>query len=128
MFKFTATNQYGSCESSQEFECFQPSDDPMVVDEVWAAKLEEITDIEDLLEEPDKKARLADWMVWMVHRAWLNDPSLKIFDFSNMQMPLPKEEPRIQPKLARAIKSNTAIVTLLLNSSNFRNSTAIGLA
>jgi len=127
-FVFKATNQYGTCETMTEFECFQPSDDPMVVDEVFAAKLEEVTNIEEMPEEPDKKARLADWMVWMVHRAFLDDPNLKIFDFSNMPMPPPKEEPRIQPKLARSIRTNTSIVTLLLNSSNFKNSTAIGLA
>jgi len=127
-FTFKASNQYGTVECTQEFECSMPNDDPMVVDEVWAAKLEEVIDIEDMPEEPDQKKRLADWMVWMVHRAWLNDPKLTVFDFSNMGMPLPKEEPRIQPKLARAMKTNTSIVTLLLNSSNFRNGTATALA
>jgi len=127
-FNFKASNQYGQVECSQEFECFMPTDDPMMVDEVWAAKLEEVVDIEDMPDEPDKKKRLADWMVWMVHRAFLNDPKLTVFDFSNMQMPLPKEEPRIQPKLAKAIKGNTSIVTLLLNGSNFRNPMASLLA
>lgn len=127
-YTFKATNLIGSVECTVEFECFMPSDDPMVVDEAFAAKLEEVIEIDEMPDEPSKKDRAADWMIWMVHRAWLNDPTLKTFDFSHMQMPLPKEEPRIQPKLARSIKTNTNIVTLLLNSSNFRNSTAVGLA
>ncbi len=33
-------------------------------------------------------------MIWMVHRCWLNDPTLDVLDFSCMEMPLPHVEPR----------------------------------
>ena len=44
-------------------------------------------------------------MIWMVHRAHLDDPSLKKFDFTNLKMPAGNVEPRIAPKLAVAMES-----------------------
>lgn len=70
------------------------------------------------LAEPDKAESLGNWMIWMVHRAHLNDPTLIKFDFTNLQMPPPSEEPRISPKLAKAIASNTFIAQLLLPNTN----------
>merc|ERR1712064_65699 len=57
-------------------------------------------------------------MVWMVHRAWLNDPTLDHFDFTNLQMPPPDREPRVAPKLMKALERNNVIVNLLLNNSS----------
>merc|ERR1719343_1641251 len=99
----------------------------MAVDQVWAANLVDITDIAEMPEEPNKNERLADWMVWMCHRAWLNDSTLKNFDFSNMQMPLPHDEPKIAPKLMNALATNTNITTLLLANSNFQAPQAMAM-
>jgi len=71
-----------------------------------------------LLPAPDKAESLGNWMIWMVHRAHLDDPTLEKFDFTNLQMPPPSEEPRISPKLAKAIASNTHIAQLLLANTN----------
>lgn len=71
-----------------------------------------------LLPEPNKKESLGNWMIWMVHRAHLDDPTLIKFDFTNLQMPSPTEEPRISPKLAKAVAGNTHIQQLLLPNTN----------
>merc|ERR1719356_903577 len=67
-------------------------------------------------------------MMWMVHRAWLNDPTLTVLDFTNLHMPLPNEEPRVAPKLMEALHRNTHIKSLLLSHSNFRNPQALEMA
>lgn len=77
-----------------------------------AAELAEIT--------PPERAQLGDWMIWMVHRAHLNDPTLDKFDFTNMPMPPGKEEPRIAPKLMKAIATNTIIESLLLANTRLQ--------
>jgi hypothetical protein len=79
------------------------------------------TDPADLVPlEPDKKESEFNWMIWMCHRAHLNDPTLTKFDFSNLQMPAGAEEPRISPKLAKAIGKNTKIESLLLPNTNLQ--------
>merc|ERR1719460_3220774 len=50
----------------------------------------------------------------------LNDPSLTDFSFSNMQMPLPHLEPRVAPKLMKALERNTYITTLNLSNVNMQ--------
>lgn len=87
-------------------------------DEAYATKLEACTEVSELGPEPDKAADLPNWMVWMVHRAWVNDPSLTEFSFNNLLMPLPSEEPRISPKLVKAMAHNTYITSLQLANSN----------
>jgi len=59
-------------------------------------------------------------MLWMVHRAHLNDPTLTVLDFTNANMPLPHVEPRIAPKLMKAMATNTNMTTLLLSNANLR--------
>jgi len=68
--------------------------------------------------EPDKKENLGNWMIWMVHRAHLDDPTLAKFDFTNLQMPAGHIEPRISPKLAEAMSWNSHITSLLLPNTN----------
>merc|ERR1712232_1106475 len=77
---------------------------------------------------PDKSRTLSDWMVWMVHRAHLNDPTLTDFNFSNMQMPLPHQEPRVSPKLMKALERNTYISTLSLQNSNMQKPDGMTMA
>jgi len=67
-------------------------------------------------------------MIWMVHRAHLNDPTLKKFDFTNLKMPSGLDEPLISPKLAVAVASNDVIEELLLPSTNLQNPEAAVLA
>merc|ERR1719210_390193 len=67
-------------------------------------------------------------MIWMVHRAWLNDPSLTTFNFNTITMPLPHDEPRVAPKLMQAMATNTNITSLLLTDSNLRAPQAHQLA
>mmetsp|Transcript_651 Transcript_651/g.1597 ORF Transcript_651/g.1597 Transcript_651/m.1597 type:complete len:647 (+) Transcript_651:56-1996(+) len=90
------------------------------IDEDFAARLENVTDVADLLPEPTKTRTYGDWMVWMVHRAWLNDPSLVDFCFNNMHMPPGHIEPRIAPKLMAALAWNTHIEVLSLSNSSMQ--------
>jgi len=61
---------------------------------------------------------LGSWMIWIVHRAWLNDPSLTVVDFSGHEVPRAEEEPRILPKLLRALPGNSFLQQLLLADCN----------
>jgi len=67
-------------------------------------------------------------MIWMVHRAWLNDPSLTEFNFSGKTMPPPKAEPRVSVKLMKAMARNTNITSLLLPNANMMKPQAHELA
>merc|ERR1719401_2088641 len=84
--------------------------------------IENITDLADMvtLEEPSKSRTMSDWMIWMVHRAWLNDPTLTDLNFNNLQMPLPHLEPRVAPKLMKALQHNTNMTALQLVNSNMQ--------
>lgn len=42
-------------------------------------------------------------MVWVVHRAWLDDPTLDEVNFSHRRVPSAGQEPRILPKLLEAL-------------------------
>jgi len=57
-------------------------------------------------------------MIWMVHRAWLNDPTLIDFNFNSMHMPEPHLEPRIAPKLVKAMEFNNHVEVLSLSNAN----------
>lgn len=59
------------------------------------------------------------WMAWMVHRVHLNDPSLKVLDFTGRNMPSASKAPYIAPKLAAAVEHNTVLEKLLLGRSGF---------
>jgi hypothetical protein len=75
-----------------------------------------------------KAAKIGNWMIWMVHRAHLNDPTLVKFDFTNLKMPSGDMEPRISPKLALAMEVNTCIMELNLACSNLQGTEAACLA
>jgi len=100
------------------------------VDQQYAAMIESITDLAALVElgDPGKSNNLSDWMVWMVHRAHLNDPTLTDFNFNNLQMPLPHLEPRVAPKLAKAMEHNTYITSLQLVNANMQKPSGHDLA
>lgn len=79
----------------------------------------------DLDAKPD---HLGTWMIWMVHRVELNDPSLEKLDFGCFKMPAGDLEERIAPKLMRALAVNTHLKHLLLGSSGLRSAQAGDLA
>lgn len=119
-YTVTVTNIAGAC--SADF-VMSVSDLPCLADatETFASLIERVTDLVELRKmDPSKKRAAGDWMLWMVHRAWLNDPELTIFDFDNLVMPLPHQEPRIAPKLMKAMAHNTCITQLHLNNSNLQ--------
>ena len=84
------------------FECTDGMDTREEVDPSFAASLDAIEHVADMCPEPSKKHAFGNWMVWMVHRAWLDDPMLTQLNFANCSMPPGKEEPRISPKLMKA--------------------------
>lgn len=98
------------------------------VDEKFAAEVEEVCDVRRMLPEPMKARHHGDWMIWMVHRAWLNDPALTVLDFTNMEMPHGHIEKRIAPKLMQAIGFNTFLEVVSLSNSNMQKIEAIELA
>lgn len=126
-FTVTATNSKGSTTCALQLACEKPPENEYTIDEAFCAALEEVTDVSQLPPEPSTK-RIADWMVWMVHRAHLNDPTLEVFDFTMVKMPMPHDEPRVAPKLMKAMANNTHIKSLLLPNANVRNPQAIQLA
>lgn len=90
----------------------------VVQEEVAVCEFEEF-DLAQLADmTPPDKSDLGNWMIWMVHRAHLDDPTLEKFDFTNLKMPAANEEPRIAPKLAKAMAKNTHITHLLLPNTN----------
>jgi GNAT superfamily N-acetyltransferase len=100
----------------------------MAINEAFAAQLENIEHPEDMPKEPLRTRAYGDWMIWMVHRAWLNDPALTDLNFTNMHMPLPHDEPRIAPKLMQAMEKNTHIEVLSLSNANVQKSQGLELA
>jgi len=77
----------------------------------------------------DASQHLGLWMVWMVHRVALNDPSLKELDFSGCSVPAEDDEPRIVRKLIESLAKNKYLVRLSLCGSNLSGSRfARGLA
>jgi len=89
------------------------------VNESLARLIEEITCVDDIGDEPPNMSQY-DWMIWMVHRAYLNDPRLLELNFNGLTMPLPHLEPRIAPKLMKAIITNTNMTNLQLANSNLQ--------
>jgi len=114
----TSSNTITASESS----CLEAASQGACIDQQFAAIVCEITDLAHMVEEPNKTEDTGEWMIWMVHRAWLNDPTLIDFNFSNLRMPFPHVEPRIAPKLMAAMATNTHITTLNLTHSNLQNS------
>jgi len=92
--------------------CTQPEELQAFAEEVTAAKA----------------AKLGNWMIWMVHRAHLNDPTLVKFEFTNLKMPSGDLEPRISPKLALAMEENTSITEFNMACTNLQGTEAACLA
>lgn len=61
---------------------------------------------------------LGTWMVYMVHRVALDDPSLTQLNFSSFCMPTAEEEPLIAEKLMTSIAGNTHLVDVKLADCN----------
>jgi len=79
-------------------------------------------------DERSKQHHLGTWMVWMVHRLHLNDPDLKKLEFALFHMPTGEEEPRIAPKLVKALEHNEHLQELLLAESHLNSSEVSQLA
>jgi len=120
-YTITAKNSMGTTDIDIMF-LVAPAPEEPVIDTKFAELLEEVTEIADIVnvEEPSKQVRFGDWMIWMVHRAFLDDPSLTDFNFNHCKMPLPHEEWRVAPKLMKALETNTHIETLSLAQSNLQ--------
>lgn len=128
-YKITATNASGSAETSLSFQVEEVQTvDAENIDQNFAEMLEAIEDLADMVEEPSKVKSFGDWMIWMVHRAHLNDPTLTDFNFNNMHMPPAHLEARIAPKLAKAMATNTHITILSLVNSNLHKAEGSVLA
>jgi len=67
-------------------------------------------------------------MLWMVHRAFLDDPEMTELDFSHCHLPLPHDEPRVAPKLIQSLAHNTTIKKVNLNNTNLQNPQGMELA
>jgi hypothetical protein len=100
----------------------------LCINEDFAAQLDDIVDLADMPSEPAKTRAFGDWMIWMVHRAWLNDPTLIDLNFDSRHMPEPHLEKRIAPKLMAAMLTNTHLEVLSLSNSNVQKSSALELA
>lgn len=120
-YRVTVANPSGSKSAELSIEVIETLDSEEIsksINQAFAEKVELVTDIADMVEEPSRVKQYGDWMVWMVHRAWLNDPTLTELSFNNMHMPPPHLEAKIAPKLMQAMKSNTHIEVLELANSN----------
>lgn len=71
-----------------------------------------------------QRPNIGTWMVEMVHRVHLNDPKLHHLDFACFCIPTGEQEPRILPKLLRALGKNTHLKDLLLGNTGLRFSEA----
>ncbi len=67
-------------------------------------------------------------MVWMVHRVWLNDPTLTELDFSNLQMPQPTVDIKVAPKLCKGIGHNKYLERMYIPNSGLYSGEAEVLA
>lgn len=76
--------------------------------------------------EPERRTHLGVWMIWMVHRVYLNDPTLDVLNFTNCMMPpiiSATPDPRallVAPKLVKAIATNNHLKKIILANTNLR--------
>jgi len=88
------------------------------IDMALAQQICECTSFKALAElEPDP-SKIGTWMVWQVHRVYLNDPTLTELNFRNRCMPDAEAEPRIAPKLMQSLARNTHLQKLLISCAN----------
>lgn len=90
----------------------------------FASDLQNIENVADLPPEPCKARQEWEWMLWTVHRTWLNDPTLTSLSFKGLDIPIPEVEPRIGQKLFQALTKNKYVVNLDLANSNLKSSHA----
>jgi len=119
--KIQASNIGGSLETSFDF---------YVVKVDVAERICNCTDLAKLWKmEPKRKKKVsANWMIWMVHRAHLDDHTLTELNFTGMLMPAPDDEPRIIPKLMQAMQTNTHLKEMHLAGSRLPSSQGPALA
>jgi hypothetical protein len=85
-----------------------------------------LVEIAEFAEAQKLETQSLPWMVWMVHRVSLDDPCLTDLDFRNCSLPpLTDPEPRILPKMFRALATNKHLRVLTLTSSNFQGATQV---
>jgi hypothetical protein len=65
-----------------------------------------------------------NWMLYMVHKVYMNDPEVKELSFENMDM---KDEPRIAKKLVAGLHRNTHLLDLNLANSNLKATEGVPL-
>ncbi|CAD7927845.1 unnamed protein product [Amoebophrya sp. A120] len=101
----------------------QPQDQKRVLDDF--KKIDQITTIEECLNiKVDAKWQFTNWMIWMVHRVFLNDPTLLELSFAGTQMPPPENEFRVAPKLCAAVGKNRFLERLYLQNSTLQSGEA----
>jgi len=88
--------------------------------EDYAHTLQNVDNLKDLPQEPDRRNMSWEWMLWAVHRAWLGDPSLTSLNFSGLDIPLPEVEARIFPKLMQALAVSKTLTSLDLSDTQLR--------
>ncbi|CAE7231883.1 TMOD2 [Symbiodinium sp. KB8] len=123
--KATVAEVFLKVDAHEDSQC---EDVSMSINEDFATRVDCVREIEDMLPEPCKTRAYGDWMIWMVHRAWLDDPSLTDLNFGNMHMPPPHIERRIAPKLMEAMARNTHLEKLTLSNSNLLKASGVQLA
>jgi len=65
-------------------------------------------------------ADVVTWLIWLVHRVYLNDPELTKLVFANFPIPSAEAESRIYPKLVKSLGHNTCLTHLSLNNCGLR--------
>eukprot|EP00928_Gymnodinium_smaydae_P080663 TRINITY_DN64315_c0_g1_i1.p1 TRINITY_DN64315_c0_g1~~TRINITY_DN64315_c0_g1_i1.p1 ORF type:complete len:1045 (+),score=246.64 TRINITY_DN64315_c0_g1_i1:64-3135(+) len=130
-YRVAVRNAAGESSTELTFEVVEAVASEAIAESIsraFAAQVEATTDIAELCAEPSRAKAFGDWMIWMVHRAHLDDPTLVQFDFSNMHMPPPHVEERIAPKLMKALATNTHIEVLHLPNTNLTKPQGMQLA
>lgn len=88
-----------------------------------AALIDGARSLAELLSFKPPTERLGTYMVWMIRRLALNDPSLKRCVLTGCGFPPPSAgEPAMARRLARALAVNTHCEELLLSNANLRGS------
>merc|ERR1711915_164215 len=90
--------------------------------ENFCKKIDEIASLEEILQvQKGPGIKLPqNWMIIMVHRVFLNDPTLETLDFSNMDVPCSRDEKRVVPKLFKALETNTYLENLELQNCHLQ--------
>eukprot|EP00397_Hematodinium_sp_SG-2012_P003664 GEMP01003672.1.p1 GENE.GEMP01003672.1~~GEMP01003672.1.p1 ORF type:complete len:1159 (+),score=233.76 GEMP01003672.1:303-3479(+) len=88
----------------------------------FCERIDAVETLEEVLAQPGAGITMPEnWMVWMVHRVWLNDPTLTTLSFANMEMPDAQTVKNVGPKLMEALKRNTYLEHLELPNTNLQS-------